>query len=99
MGERHRWWWSLSTIGVFAAVGIVDSVRAERWGVLGLFAVIELVAIGLAFSIRSRAPVPLRDDLATWLESTAAVTGESPGEIADRAVSRYRAAVHDERCD
>lgn len=99
MSERQRWWWSLATIGVVAGVGIVDAIRIEHWGVLGLLVVIELVTVGLMLSLRSRAPVVLRDDLATWLESTAAITGETPDGIADRAVSSYRAAMHDEHRD
>ena len=99
MSERNRWWWSLLTIGVLVAIGVVDTARTGRYGLLGLLCVVELVTIGLALSLRVRAPVPLRADLATWLETTAAITGESAGELADRAVSSYRAAVHDDRRD
>ncbi len=97
MSERTRWWWSLLTIAALAGLGIVEAARTDHLGLLGLLGVIELVTIVLAWTLRSRSPVPVRGDLASWLESTAAVTGESPGELADRAVSSYRATLHDDR--
>jgi len=91
---RTRWMMSFVTIGALAGLGIVESVRADQLGLLGLLCLIEVVVIAVAWSLRRTAPMAVRADLATWLETTAAITGESPDQIADRAVSSYRAAVH-----
>ena len=96
MTERTRWSVSLLAIGALAGLGVVESARTDHLGLVGLFALIGLVTIGLGWSLRSRAPVPLRADLATWLETAAAITGESATALADRAVSSYRAAVRDD---
>lgn len=97
MSERSRWWWSLMTIGVLAAAGIVESARSGNVGLVGLMIGVELVTIGLAVSLRRRPPVALRADLASWLESTSAITGEATSRLADRAVSAYRAGLTDDR--
>ena len=96
MNERKRWLLSLVSITALAGLGIVEAARVDHTGLAGLLCVIALVAVGLAWVLRRRAPVPVRTDLAKWLEDTSAITGESSTELADRAVSSYRAAMHDD---
>lgn len=97
MSARNRWVWSLSTIAVLAVLGAIESLRSGHVGLFGLSCSIVLVLVGLASSLRRRAPVAVRSDLAVWLETTSAITGESASAVADRALSSYRAAMQDDR--
>lgn len=97
MTDRWRWYTALTTILAFAAVGIVEAARQAAVGLAVMFAVVALVAVGLLASVRRRTPVALRSDLATWIEATSSITGESTSQLADRAVSAYRAALDDDR--
>ena len=97
MSARNRWLWSLSMIAVVAALGVVEALRNDQVGLVGLLCFIELLTVGLAWSLRRQAPVAVRADLAAWLETTSAITGESAGAVADRAVSSYRAAMRRDR--
>ena len=56
-----------------------------------LFAVLAVGVAGLTLGEARRGGVVLRPDLATWVERTSAVTGETPDELTSRAVSRLRA--------
>ncbi len=83
------------TLAVIAIVGFVDSVIDDRAGPAVLFAVL---AVGIAAMARVRAEtntVAVRRDLASWLERVSPVTGETPDEMSDRAVSRLRAGFID----
>lgn len=95
MGERWRWMWPLVTIGALVVAGIVEAVRSDARGLLAVFVLIGLVTAMNAWSFRLRSPVTVRADLARWLEQTAAVSGESTVEVANRALSAYRATVGD----
>lgn len=97
MSARNRWLWSLSTIAVVAVLGVFEALRSDHIGLLGLLCLIALMTIGLGWSLRRRSPVAVRSDLAAWLETTSATTGESASAVADRALSSYRAAMHDDR--
>jgi len=71
----------------------VDAVRDGRVETAVLFAGIlagVLLLAGLRSTSRS---VALRRDLFGWVERTSTVTGESPSELVNRAVSRLRADV------
>lgn len=97
MSARTRLFIPLLAIIVLAAVGIVEAWRVEAAGLLGLAIVIELLAVGTVVSLRSTAPVVVRGDLAAWLDTTSALTGETASALADRALSSYRAAMADEQ--
>ena len=78
------------TLVVVAVVGCVDAARDDRISGAVLFG---LLAVGIAAVTlgAGRGGVVLRRDLATWVDRTSAVTGESPDELTSRAVSRLRA--------
>jgi hypothetical protein len=97
VSARNRWLWSLSTIAVVAALGMFESLRSDQIGLFGLMCFIEVMTVGLAWSLRRQAPVAVRSDLVAWLETTSAITGESAGAVADRALSAYRAAMRRDR--
>jgi hypothetical protein len=78
---------------------MVEAWRIGAAGLFGLVAVIELLAIGALVSLRSRAPVVVRGDLAAWLDTMSAITGETASALANRALSSYRAALSDDRRD
>ncbi len=83
------------TLGAVAVVGFIDSVNDDRSGPAVLFAVL---AVGIAALSRLRVgetTVSVRRDLASWLERVSPVTGETPDEMSDRAVSRLRAGFTD----
>lgn len=82
-------------LAAIAAAGIVDAVRDDRAGPAVLFAILLIGVVVQAQWRTSRAAVPLRRDLASWLERTSPATGESPESMANRAVSRLRAAFID----
>lgn len=99
VSARARFSILLWAIGVVAAVGMLEAWRIGAAGLFGLVAVIELLAIGTLVSLRSRAPVVVRGDLAAWLDTTSAITGETASALANRALSSYRAALSDDRRD
>lgn len=80
------------TLIVLGVVGFIDSVVDDRAGPAVLFALISLGIVPLAYNKASETSVPLRRDLASWLERTAPTTGETVQEMTDRAVSRLRAS-------
>jgi len=79
------------SLAVLAIVGLVDAVRDDHTGLAVLFGVLVVGVAGLALGEARRGGVVLRPDLATWVERTSAVTGETPDELTSRAVSRLRA--------
>ena len=100
MSERMRLLLPLVLIAAIAAVGIVETARSGEIGVLGLLCAIELVTGGIAAALwRSRVPVAVRADLASWLDATSAVTGETPSELANRALSAYRVQLSRDQRD
>jgi hypothetical protein len=79
------------SLAVLAIVGLVDAARDDHTGLAVLFAVLAVGVAGLTLGEARRGGVVLRPDLATWVERTSAVTGETPDELTSRAVSRLRA--------
>jgi hypothetical protein len=79
------------TLFVIAGVGCVDAARGDDDGLAILFGVLAVGVATLTLAASRRGGVVLRRDLATWVERTSAVTGESPDELTSRAVSRLRA--------
>ena len=96
MSARSRLFVALLTVALIAAVGAVEAARIGEGGLLGLLIVIDVVVIGVLLSLRVSGPVMVRSDLATWLESTSSVTGETTSALANRALSAYRASMSDD---
>jgi hypothetical protein len=76
---------------VIAVVGCVDAARDDHTGLAILFGILTVGVAALTAGEARRGGVVLRTDLATWVERTSAVTGETPDELTSRAVSRLRA--------
>jgi hypothetical protein len=77
-----------------AGVGLVDVLRnGESDLVLVLTALLILLAAALATALRDRRAVELRPDLAGWLRTQSAATGEPVERLADRCVAAYRAGL------
>ena len=79
------------SLAVIAIVGCVDADRAEHTGLAILFGILTVGVVALTAGEARRSSIVLRPDLASWVERTSAVTGESPDELTSRAVSRLRA--------
>jgi hypothetical protein len=79
------------TLVVIAVVGCIDAARGDDDGLAVLFGVLAVGIAVLTLGADRRGGVLLRRDLATWVDRTSAVTGETPDELASRAVSRLRA--------
>jgi hypothetical protein len=79
---------------VAVVVGLVDALVADQWDTAALFVVVGLLDGLLLVRLQTRRPpVPLRRDLVDWLRERAALTGEEPEAVADRAVAAYRSGL------
>lgn len=88
---------SLASIAVCGGVGALQAVSDDETAFALLFCLITIIALaGFAAAWRSPAAPRLRDDVASWLEATSAITGESSEALANRAVSAYRASLSDD---
>lgn len=85
--------WSLVLVGV---VGCIDAARGDHVALAALFGLLALGIAAFTTSEDRRRGVVLRRDLQTWVERTSATTGETPDELASRAVSRLRAGISGE---
>jgi hypothetical protein len=83
------------TLVVLAVAGFVDALRDDRTRSAVLFAPLLVGVVVLSRTKSADTAVPLRRDLVSWLERTAPATGESPEDLANRAVSRLRAGFDD----
>ena len=83
------------TLAVIAVVGCIDAARDDNTGLAVLFGILAVGIVGLVIGEARRGGIVLRPDLATWVERTSAVTGETPDELTSRAVSRLRAGFTD----
>jgi hypothetical protein len=79
------------SLTVIAIVGCVDAARNDHIGLAVLFGILTAGLVTLTAGEARRGSIALRRDLATWVERTSAVTGETPDELTSRAVSRLRA--------
>ena len=79
------------TLVVVAVVGCIDATRSDDVSLAILFGILAVGVAGLALLEQRSSGVVLRHDLATWVDRTSAVTGETPDELTSRAVSRLRA--------
>jgi hypothetical protein len=79
------------TLVVVAVVGCIDAARHDHAGLALIFGILAVGVAGIAIVDGRTRGVVLRRDLASWVERTSAVTGETPDELTSRAVSRLRA--------
>ena len=79
------------TLVVIAVVGCVDAARSDDGELAVLFGILAAGIAAITLGADRRGRILLRRDLATWVEQTSAVTGETPDELTSRAVSRLRA--------
>jgi hypothetical protein len=78
---------------VVAVAGAVASVRAEVEGLAVLFGVVGVVSIVGLWPVKGRRSMPVRTDLARWLDELSAVTAEPVEEVLDRSISAYRSSM------
>ena len=79
---------------VVAVIGVMDAAIGANPDLVVLFAalvVLSLIAIVRTRSDRNR--VSVRSDVAAWLAATATAEGETVADLADRALSAYRAGL------
>lgn len=95
MTPRLRIMATASTLAVIAVVGMIDAIIDDRAGSAVLFGVLTVGIAGLGRLRSGETTVAVRRDLASWLERVSPVTGESPDQLSDRAVSRLRAGFVD----
>lgn len=95
MTPRLRIMATASTLAVIATVGMIDAIIDDRAGSAVLFGVLTVGIAGLGRLRSGETTVAVRRDLASWLERVSPVTGESPDQLSDRAVSRLRAGFVD----
>lgn len=91
MNQRVLTMATAGTLVILGMIGFIDAVRSDRTGPAVLFALMSLGVLALSKAAAKPGTITLRRDLASWLERTSPVTGESPDAMANRAVSRLRA--------
>jgi hypothetical protein len=79
------------SLAVIAVIGCIDAARDDHTGLAVLFGILAVGLATLTLGQARHGAIVLRPDLATWVERTSAVTGETPDELTSRAVSRLRA--------
>jgi hypothetical protein len=78
---------------VLCTAGIIDGIRVGSPSTAILFALVFAVGAGIARRRASSRPIHVRPDLREWLDDTASLTGESIEEVANSALSSYRAGL------
>lgn len=75
-----------------ASVGAVDAGRSRDGDLVAVFVTIVVLQVLVLVSRRSpdRRAVPVRRDLAEWLDSRAHNTGDTVDQVVDRMVTQYR---------
>jgi hypothetical protein len=75
-----------------AAVGVVDAGRSRDGDLVAVFVTIVVLQVLVVVSRRSpdRREVPVRRDLADWLDERARNTGDTVEQVVDRMVTQYR---------
>ena len=75
-----------------AAVGAVDAAIGWSWDLVVVFGLVALLQLLLLARLSSRRrSIPIRADLMRWVRDRAAVEGDSPDLVVDRALAAYRA--------
>ncbi len=81
------------TAAVLCLAGIVEGIRNETEGTAVLFGLVLVVGAGIVNQRAKRRPVEVRPDIREWLDDTASLTGETVEELANTALSAYRAEL------
>ena len=81
----------LGVAAILAVVAIVDSAIDRNWDmvVIATFVLVVQTALWLRMAW-GRTVVPIRHDLARWLDDRAVAGGEPVGQVAERAIGAYR---------
>lgn len=89
---------ALTAIVVAAGVGVAEGIRTGQPGIIGLFGLVFVAALGLLPALRrARRSMLIRRDLVDWVAATSALTSESEADLVNRALSAFRAGVSDDR--
>ena len=83
------------TLMVISGAGAIDAIIDDRNGPAALFVIVGLGIAMMSRTTSNDQSVTLRRDLSSWLDRVSPVTGETPDELANRAVSRLRAGFSD----
>ncbi len=79
---------------VVAAAGVVATAVTSDRDLLVCFGLLLVLALVQLARLRgSRPAVAVRADLVRWLAARAQLSGEPIGQVADRAISTYRASL------
>ncbi len=81
------------TAAVLCLAGIVEGIRNDTEGTAVLFGLVLAVGLGIVSQRAKRRPVEVRPDIREWLDDTASLTGETVEELANTALSAYRAEL------
>jgi hypothetical protein len=81
------------TAAVLCLAGIVEGIRNDTEGTAVLFGLVLAVGFGIVSQRAKRRPVEVRPDIREWLDDTASLTGETVEELANTALSAYRAEL------
>lgn len=77
---------------LLAAVGVVDGVIDDDLDGAAVFAMVAFLGVVLLARMSwGRPGIPVRADLARWMQERAIEGDETIGQIADRALGAYRA--------
>ena len=77
-----------------APVGGLDALRSDEWDLVVVLGLLCLGLLALLVSVTFGRPlVTARADLVRWISRRAAVSGEAPGAVVDRAVAAYRSGL------
>ena len=77
--------------GLVAAIGAFDAAISGEWDLFVLFMIIAGVVLALGLRLESRRPaIPIRRDLARWLDDRALASGEPMSVVTDRAISTFQ---------
>lgn len=95
MNQKLALYATALTLTVIAIVGCIDGIIDDNNGPAALFGVLAVGIVGLTRIRSGEFTVSIRRDLASWMERVSPVTGETPDEMSDRAISRLRAGFID----
>lgn len=77
-----------------ALVGCLDAARADAWDLVVVLGLLVVAVVALLVSVTFGRPlVTARADLVRWIARRAAISGESPGAVVDRALAAYRSGL------
>ncbi|MCC6433635.1 MAG: hypothetical protein IT196_01255 [Acidimicrobiales bacterium] len=86
--------WLLALMALASGVGVLDAAIGGQLDLVVLHSTVLSLTIALA--LHTAGPgrmVPIRGDLARWLDQRAAGAGERPADVANRAIGAYRAGL------